>query len=113
MNSGHDETRTELLKEKKKFRKLVRDKKRQYKQSIIDQMKTSNNKGQKEFWKLFKKLESAQPNDKNYVSHSHMYKHFKHTFNSDRTANMPLDSCEKGILDYKFTIEELKKVLRC
>ena len=54
MNSGNDETTTELLKEKKKFRKLVRDKKRQYKQSIIDQMKTSNNKGQKEFWKLQK-----------------------------------------------------------
>ena len=108
-NPGNEEIRIKLFEEKKKFQKLVRNKKRQYKQSIINEMKNNANKDQKSFWKLFKKLDNFKTNSAKYVSHSNFYNHFKSILNSNRPVNIPPDNHEEGKLDYEFTTEELKK----
>ena len=72
-------------------------------------MTKKDNKDQKSFWKIFKKLENAKTESGRYVSHTHFYNHFRSTLNSTRPVNMPPDNNEEGNLDYEFTIEELKK----
>ena len=106
---GNNEIRTELFTEKRLFQKLVRNKKRQYKQKIINKMENTKNKDPKIFWKLTKKLEQKSTNNTHYVSHSNLYSHFKAILNSTRKINIPPDSDEEGKLDYAFTLEELQK----
>ena len=107
-NPGDRRIRTELFTQKKKLQKLVRNKKRQYKQSIINKMSNINNKDEKQFWKLVKKLEQNNTRNTQYVSHGNLFNHFKSILNS-RNVNIPPDNLEKGKLDYHFTIEEHKK----
>lgn len=107
-NPNDKNLRTELFKQKKILQKLVRRKKRQYKQAILSEMNNSHNRNQKHFWKLAKKLEQ-KPHNIQYVSHSNLWNHFKSTLNSSRNVNIPPDSLEKGVLDQHFNADELKK----
>ena len=104
--------RTELFTQKRSIKKLVRKKKRQHRQKIINEMENNKNKDPKIFWKLTKKLKKLNKCNTQYVSHDNLYKHFKSVLTSNRKVNIPPDNPEKGKLDHPFTTEELQKARR-
>ena len=106
-NPRNEDIRTELFNVKKKFQKLIRNKKRTYKKTIINKMSNSY-QDQKSFWKLLKKLDKPKTNYVKYVSHTSFHNHFKNILNSKRIVNIPPDNHEEGKLDYEFTVTELK-----
>ena len=106
---GDNELRSDLFKQKKNLQKSIKNKKFEYKNSIMNEMAISSNKDQKSFWALLKKLNNAEVDNTKYVSHEKFYNHFKSTLNSNRAVNMPPDNKEMGKLDYNFTLEELEK----
>jgi hypothetical protein len=102
------EIRNTLLVQKRFLKKLVANKKRKYKQNIVEKMSKSN-KSQKEFWKLLDRLSSKTTNDSAYVSHNSLSNHFKTLLNSSDQNEIPPKSNDPGQLDYPITIDELKK----
>ena len=108
-DSGNPLIRTELFDQKRALQKMVRQKKRNYKQSIIDNMKNDEENDKNTFWDYFNKLDDKKKSNLTCASSSSFYNHFKATFNSKRPLKMPEDSNEIGKLDHPFTPDELKK----
>ena len=107
-----EEIRTNLFAEKRRFKKLVRLKKRLHKMSILHEMKSCNNRQEKHFWNLAKRLNKNETNNAQFVSHKSLFDHFKQILNAERNVELPSDSREKGKLDQHFTLDELKKACR-
>ena len=106
-NPHDDEIRTELFNQKRKFRKLVKKKKYQYKYKIIETMKNMKNKNQKEFWKVLKKI-SPNTSVSGGITPGTFAKYFQSILNNrTTTVDIPVDE-EIGPLDYDITIEEVK-----
>ena len=104
----NSEIRQSLQEAKKKLKQIVTNKKRGYRQRIIDKM-AHNQKGNKEFWKLLKKLSDKQPKTSSFVSHSYLTNHFKTLLNSKVKVEMPPKSTEPCQLDEEITLEEMNE----
>ena len=59
LNQRNDTLRSEIMRENKKFKKLIKRKKQEYKQGIIQDMKIKN-RDKKHFWKLLDKLQKQK-----------------------------------------------------
>ena len=104
----NSEIRQQLQEAKRKLKQIVTNKKRGYRQGIIDKMAHSQ-KGNKEFWKLLKKLSDKQPKTSSFISHSYLTNHFKTLLNSKEKVEMPPKSTEPCQLDIEITLEELNE----
>ena len=96
--------------ENKKYKNLIRTKKRQHRDKIIADMDISKNDSKK-FWKLLDKLKAE---DSNEIFVERMGSHkiktaFESILRDKNNPTCPPDSMEKGPLDSEITIEELKK----
>ena len=108
-NPGDKEIRRELFDKKKQLKKMVRNKKRLHKRSILNEMEQCTNNDQKKYWKLVKKLEQKDQHTTQYVSPRNLLNHYKNLLNSKRSLNIPPNSTKIGKLDYPITSEELDK----
>ena len=101
--------RIKLFEEKRKFKSLVRKKKRQYKEDTITNM-TLNRKNGRKFWKLVDKLDLQK---KNYdflssIPTEKWENHFNSILRGGNEPAYPPDCTDKGPLDYEITSEELE-----
>ena len=76
-NPGDKELRSELFEKKKKLKKMVRNKKRLHKRTILKEMEQCTNNEQKKYWRLVKKLEQKDQKTTQYVSPRNLLKHYK------------------------------------
>ena len=105
---GDAEVRIELLNQKRNLKKVIQRKKRLYKQTIITKMHNNErNNNQKNYWKLFNKMNTKKNQTPCNIPHETLTEYFKSTLTSKRDLIIPLDCYEKGQLDYPFTIAEL------
>ena len=96
-----------LNEKKRKFKKLIRNKKKVYVEKTIKGM-SANRKQGKLFWKYFDKLENKETTD--YISSISPKKwetHFKNILGDGHEVAYPNDCPEVGPLDYEITSEEL------
>ena len=105
---SNQELRSSLIEQKRSFKKLVAYKKRRYKGKITDKMSKSQ-KSQREFWKVFDRLNDRKVKTSSYVSHNSLSEHFKTLLNSTETIEIPPECKEEGQLDYTITLDEIKK----
>ncbi len=99
-----------IMKDNKLFRELVKRKKENYKQGIIQDM--SLKKGNKKaFWKLLDKLGTKKPNvSKRYISGKRWNEHFKNILvNEVKEPVYPPDCPYEGPLDYPIEMGELER----
>ena len=102
--------KTELFTDKKKLKKMVKNKKQEFKDKLMEDMKQSKNDSKK-FWKLLDKMEK-KTNDtifKQGIKDQRWVSHFKSIFNNPEGANpLPKNTAEFGELDREITPDELK-----
>ena len=102
--------RQNLFEQKRRFKTLVKTKKKSYKQKIIQEMELSK-KDSKKFWKLLDKLKMSN-NDKDFIS-SISEKYWKQYFGSILTKKddpeYPDNCIDEGPLDFDITLAELKE----
>ena len=95
---------------KKQHKKLVQNKKMEFKNKILDQV-NNNRKCSRDFWKILGKLEH-KPNENTFKSRVPSQKwinHFKSLFSSGGGRHpLPDSPNEKGMLDHAITSEELE-----
>ena len=110
LNQRNDTLRSEIMRENKKFKKLIKRKKQEYKQGIIQDMKIKN-RDKKHFWKLLDKLQKQKKDlFKSSISGKKWNEYFKSILVNEKHApTLPPDSSEIGVLDYDISLEELKK----
>ena len=104
------ELRQGVFLQKKKYLKLVRNKKRKHKEQVVKDM-ALNRKNSKMFWKLLGRLKENDKNDLfiNKIS-AHKWKtSFEGILRNEIEPECPPDSCEKGPLDFEITIKELNE----
>ena len=104
------ELREKVFFQKKNYSKLVKTKKRKFKELTIKDMALSK-KDSKTFWKLLGRLKE---NDKNDLFMNKIPEHkWKSTFEgilrNVKEPSYPPDSTETGPLDFEITLEELKE----
>ena len=106
------EMRKSLGKIKKKFRKLVREKKRSHAKNIFDSMLNFNTRNKsKEFWNSLKRLNTEVGVDYvSCISQQSWIEHFKKVRRTDIEPIYPPDFDEPGPMDYPITLEELGAV---
>ena len=75
------ESRTQLMNEKRNFKKLTANKKRKHKQNITNKL-SQTHVSQREFWKILDNLSDKKANVSSFVSHHAMTNHFKTLLNS-------------------------------
>ena len=109
---GNSEIRSLLFSHKKAFKKVVENKKRNYKQNIMDKLSSSQN-NQKYFWKLLDKLSEKKEDISSFVSHDSLRKHFQSILNSNDKINIPPESYENGVLDHTISLRELEDGALC
>ena len=109
-NSKSDATiQPKITAENKKLKKLMKEKKKEYKLNIVNEMNITG-KNQKYFWKLLDKLDGPRFEDmfKDCISGNRWTQHFKTVLREEnREIVYPEDSLEQGVLDYMITGEEL------
>ena len=104
--------RENLFVNKKKFRNLIRTKKREYKKSIIDKMHLTKSRDTKLFWKLLKKLDDnhSTKNPASNLSMDEWVNHYTELLQgSSSNSAYPNNKNEAGPLDYDITLEELQE----
>ena len=102
--------RVELNLQKRNFRKLIATKKRHYKHKILNQMTSrKNEKKQKDFWKLLKKISANKTRGSINIPPYTFAEHFKSILTANNPGELPPDDKEGGPLDYNISLEELKK----
>ena len=107
---GSVDLRGKLFSEKKKLKKIVKTKKLEYKQKLMEQMKQSKNDS-KRFWKLLDKFEKRNDDAdfKRGIKDERWLSHFKSIFRgTDGDGPLPRNTAENGELDYDISLEELK-----
>ena len=106
--SDNHTLRSEIFKDNKKLKHLIKKNKFEYKREILNKMKL-NHKDQKMFWKLLDKLHPKEDNSLvAKISGDRWVNHFKSTFTSTREdMAYPPDSLTPGPLDYEITVHEL------
>jgi hypothetical protein len=110
---GDQKIRVALFEQKRKLKKIVFAKKRRYKKNIMNELATKKHEGnQKDFWKILKKISSKKKSDPIHPSSFQFVEHFKETFNSKRSQEIPPESKEKGPLDYTISVNELEGASR-
>ena len=93
----------------KKYRNLLRSKKRQHRNQIMTDMALSKNDSKK-FWKLLDKLKAKDQNDL-FIERMGTHKlktSFESILRGQNDPKCPPDSKEQGPLDAEITMEELK-----
>ena len=109
VNKNDINLKMEILKENKLFKKLVKNKKSNYKLKILEKM-GSTKTDQKVFWKLLDKIHSKPKHFANSIPGIKWENHFKSVLQTRRTNLVyPEDSRVEGPLDYEITMEELIK----
>ena len=101
--------RTELNKQKRNFKKLVKSKKRQYKHNTLKQMTNKKNKDQKYFWNMLKRISPSRNIATGGIPPETFADYFKTILTSKNPLDIPEDSKDIGPLDYNISLEELKK----
>ena len=104
----NEETRTLLQNQKKSLKKLATNKKRKFKQSITEKLSQTPT-SQREFWKILDKLSDKREKTSSYVSHQSLSNHFQNLLNTKETINVPPKCTEKGPVDDRISLDELKK----
>ena len=107
-NNSSTTLHSEILKENKLLKNMIKKKKEEYKLKIITEMQMKKG-DQKKFWKLLEKLKHPK-NDifKNTISGNRWNEHFKGILrDNSREINYPPNSSDSGPLDEEITIEEL------
>ena len=100
--------RTELFNQKRIFKKLVKRKKYQYKcRTLLKMTNMKNEKNQKEFWKILKKM-SPNKSESSGITPIAFVKHFQSLLSTSTKIDISRDS-DNGPLDYTITQEELKQ----
>ena len=100
---------TKLFVDKKNFKNLVKKKKKEYKEGILQDM-LLNRKNGKIFWKLLDKI-NLKKNEKDFVSNipiREWTEHFKKVLVGKNDPVYPQDCADTGPLDYPITLDELK-----
>ena len=101
--------KAELFTDKNKL-KMVKNKKQEFKDKLMEDMKQSKNDSKKS-WKLLDKMEKKS-NDtifKQGIKDQRWVSHFKSIFNNPEGANpLPKNTAEFGELDREITPDELK-----
>ena len=98
-----------LQNEKKSLKKMVCSKKRKRRNAITDKL-SQTDKSQREFWKLLDKLSAKKEKTSCYISHKSLTSYFKSLLNTKNPTELPPKCTERGPLDNKISLEELKKV---
>ena len=109
----HDlELRKSHSENKKRFRKVVREKKRSHEKDIFDNMLKSNRQHEsKKFWNSLKRLNKEQEMDYvSCISQQSWIEHFKKIRRAEEEPIYPPDFEEPGPLDYPITLDELEEV---
>ena len=109
-NPKNDATRKEILSDNKSLKKMIKRKKNEYKENIVQEMSLSKG-DHKTFWKLLEKIQKENKNaSKDHIPAKRWNEHFKKILR-DKNGNptLPPNSDKVGILDYDITLEELKK----
>lgn len=98
----------EILTENKQLKKLVKQKKKEYKNNIINEMSLKKRE-QKLFWRLLDKLDNKKDNIfKDHISGDRWTHHFKKVLRDEaRDIVYPPNSDSTGPLDYEITLQEL------
>ena len=102
--------REEIFAENKSLKKLVKRKKEEYKEKIVQEMSLSKG-DHKLFWKLLEKLQKGNKNaSKDHIPPKRWNEHFQ-TILTSKNGNptLPPNSNKTGVLDYEINLEELKK----
>ena len=111
MPENYDQKKT-LAEHKKSLKKMVKNKKSEYKDTILQKMKWSNKKS-KLFWKLLDKLRHNQ-NDQSFIagiSGERWVKHFSNVLQNKGALDekrLPTNTTPVGPLDSEITTEEIK-----
>ena len=102
--------RKEILAENKSLKKLIKRKKEEYKEKIVQEMSLSKG-DHKIFWKLLEKLQKRNKNaSKDHIPPKRWNEHFQTILTTkNRNPTLPPNSNKTGVLDYEITLEELKK----
>ena len=95
---------------KKHMKALIKNKKNQYKNGIMDKMENFKDVNPKQFWKLLDKLSG----NKTDIIHKHItpmrwINHYKNILNNNEPVIYPPDCQKKGNMDYEITMDELDK----
>ena len=108
-NQKDENLRREIISENKSFKKLVKQKKENYKRGIINDLSLKR-KDHKVFWKLLDKLKN-RTRDKfmDHIPPQKWNEHFKQILRDEREPNYPPNSLENGPLDCPITADELEK----
>ena len=117
----------------RKYKKLLREKKKEYKQKLLKEMESLKSSNPKLYWNLLEKLRNCdrepKSNDASNISAEEWYKHFKELAKEDNNEtdcakdisdiNTKLKKLEKDKflinmtdLDYPFTIKEIKSAIK-
>ena len=102
--------RTKVYEEKRIFKKLVRKKRSDYNDKVLEHM-NFNRKNGKKFWKLLDKL-NLNRDDKHFVSNIPMDKwtnHFSKVLKGAKEPNYPSDCSDIGPLDFEISTEEMNE----
>ena len=95
---------------KRQYKNIVKKKKKEYKTSILDEMKC-NRKNSRSFWKILDKLIQKPNNNifKRGISGYRWMKHFRSLFTTENRPLYPNSPNETGCLDYEITSEEIEE----
>ena len=99
-----------LFEQKRNFKKLIKDKKKRFKENIIQEM-ALNKKNSKQFWKLLDKLKEPK-HDTDFVrsiSEQNWKQYFESILIGEKQPQYPCDCTDRGPLDGKISLEELKE----
>ena len=110
INPKNDAIRKEILCENKSLKKMIKRKKQEYKEKIVQEMSLSKG-DHKTFWKLLEKIQKENKNaSKDHIPPKRWNEHFTKILR-DKNGNptLPPDSDKAGSLDYDINLEELKK----
>ena len=95
--------------------KIIKDcphknKKRQYKNNILDQMVGNETTNPKKYWKLLEKLSPKHKSENNHVSEKQWVNHYTNLLNSGGTTDYP-DNMDEGELDHEISLNELDRTI--
>jgi len=76
-NPSNPDIRGRFFKSKKEYKKLLKKKKRDFHQQIMDQLSSLRERNPSAFWNLINKLKPGKPNDDNQITEEEWVNHFK------------------------------------
>ena len=102
--------REDLYFHKRRYKNAIKQKKKKFKDDIIDELSCNRNNS-RNFWKILNKL-SEKSNENTFkkgISKTRWKTHFESLFATKIKTDIPVSPCESGCLDFEITSEELEK----